>query len=517
MKIETDVLVIGGGLTGAGVLRDLALRGVDALLLERKDINAGASGANHGLLHSGARYAVTDPESARECAQENRVLKWVAAGCVDDCGGLFVGLAGDDETYAETLLSAAAAAGIEARPADLREVREQEPLISPDLAFAVEVPDASINPFAATLANLADARSRGARLMLHTEVTALRVERGRVVTVTCVNAQTGEKHEVHPQQVVSAAGPWVDRIAAMAGAEVKIAYSKGSLLISNSRLVGRVVNRCRPPSDGDIIVPGESVTITGTNSIRVGSLDHLTTSAAEVDALVGEAARMVPAMARARYIRAYAGVRPMVLVGGAARSDRGLSRTFTVFDHEEHGLHNLATITGGKLTTYRLMAERVTDLVCRRLDVTAPCVTALRPLPGSAHGAHLDPADRLRRLAAPPPGGEVLCECEMVSRDRVLDLAASLQAAGHPVGLNALRLRTRLGMGACQGGFCGYRTVGALHQAGVLGHDQGNELLTTFLERRWGGIKPVLWGEQLRQEQLLEALYCGTLNIDGNL
>ena len=307
----------------------------------------------------------------------------------------------------------------------------------------------------------------------------------------------------------------------MAGADLPIAYSKGSLLITNSRLVNRVINRMRPPSDGDIVVPGESVTITGTNSIRVDQLDHLGTSAAEVEALVDEACALVPALSGARIIRAYAGVRP--LVGGSGDGgDRTISRTFSVFDHEDVGLTNLTTVAGGKLTTFRLMAEKVCDQVTRRLGVDAPCTTDTTPLPcGQTNGddapAGLSAIHRLEALADEPPHGAVVCECEMERKDRVLDLARRLRQRGLGVDLNALRLRSRLGMGSCQGGFCGFRTVAALYEAGVYESTAGNEVLMTFLERRWSGIKPVLWGEQLRQEQLLEAIYCGTLNIDGNL
>ncbi|MGL5364941.1 MAG: FAD-dependent oxidoreductase, partial [Plesiomonas shigelloides] len=77
-RIETDVAIIGGGATGAGVARDCALRGLRCVLLERDDIATGATGRNHGLLHSGARYAVTDEESARECISENKILKKIA-------------------------------------------------------------------------------------------------------------------------------------------------------------------------------------------------------------------------------------------------------------------------------------------------------------------------------------------------------------------------------------------------------------------------------------------------------
>jgi len=516
MKIETQVLVIGGGLTGAGVLRDLAMRGVEALLVERRDINAGASGANHGLLHSGARYAHTDPTSARECVLENAKLKRVASACIDPCGGLFVSLDGDDEDYPRALLDSAARIGLEVEQVDPAEVLAEEPYLNRDIRAVLRVPDAAINPFMATIANLRAATDLGARVLLHSQVISMERRGDRIVKVEAIRSTDGERVEIFPEQVVSAAGPWVDQIGALAGVEIPIAYSKGSLLITNSRLVNRVINRLRPPCDGDIIVPGETVTITGTTSIRVDNLDHLSTPAAEVDLLVAEAAKVLPAMADSRYIRVYAGVRPLVL-DRSGSGDRAISRSFTVFDHERDDLGNLVTVAGGKLTTFRLMAEKVVDLVCRRLNSDATCRTADVPLPGSEQGASLDAADRLRRLQVPAPEGEVICECEMIGKAQVEELVDALAVEGQPISLNALRLRSRQGMGSCQGGFCGFRSTGLLYDKGIVSGKQGNSMLCDFLEKRWGGIKPVLWGEQLRQEQLLEAIYCGSLNIDGDL
>ncbi len=516
MRIETQVLVIGGGVTGAGILRDLAMRGIHAVLLERRDLNAGASGANHGLLHSGGRYVVADPASARECARENEVLKRIASGCVEDTGGLFVALEEDKDEYIVDFISAAARTGVSVEQADLKELREEEPFLQPRVKAAFRVPDASMNPFLTTEANLEAARRLGARVFFYTQVTSMQRDRKRIARVDAIQAKTGEAVEVFADQVVSAAGPWVDQIGALAGADLRIAYSKGSLLITNSRLVNRVINRLRPPSDGDIVVPGETVTITGTNSIRVEHLDHLRTSASEVDRLVEEASRMVPALETARFIRAYAGVRPLVLAD-RDEPDRKISRAFTVFDHEKDGLENLVSIAGGKLTTYRLMAEKAVDLVSRRLGVDEPCRTAEIPLPGSGEGRALDTSQRLERLRVPPPGGEVLCECEMVGRQQIEEIVAELRKNGHPIDPNAIRLRSRLGMGSCQGGFCGYRTIGYLYERGLVSSKKGNEMLADFLEKRWNGIKPMLWGEQLRQEQLLEAIYCGSLNIDGSL
>ena len=108
MDLQTEVVIIGGGATGAGIARDLSLRGIPCLLVEKGDFTSGASGRNHGLLHSGARYAANDAEAARECAQEGALLKRLAPQCIQDTGGLFVAVAGDDERFVADLRQAVA-------------------------------------------------------------------------------------------------------------------------------------------------------------------------------------------------------------------------------------------------------------------------------------------------------------------------------------------------------------------------------------------------------------------------
>ena len=82
MDLQTEVLIICGGATGTGIARDLALRGIPSLLVEKGDFTSGASGRNQGLLHSGGRYAVNDPDAARECITENRILRRIAPHCI---------------------------------------------------------------------------------------------------------------------------------------------------------------------------------------------------------------------------------------------------------------------------------------------------------------------------------------------------------------------------------------------------------------------------------------------------
>src|ERR1700761_2551210 len=113
VTLSTDVLVIGGGATGAGIAWDAALRGFDVILADRHDLAEGTSGRFHGLLHSGGRYAVKDPNAARECIGENRIIRRVAADCVEDTGGLFVTTPFDDPDFADRLLQGCRDTGVD--------------------------------------------------------------------------------------------------------------------------------------------------------------------------------------------------------------------------------------------------------------------------------------------------------------------------------------------------------------------------------------------------------------------
>ena len=160
---EYDVIIVGGGITGAGTARDCALRGLRVLLIERFDIATGATGRNHGLLHSGARYAVTDQESATECIKENMILKKIARHCVDDTSGLFITLPEDDLAYQDTFVKACLAAGINAEVIDPEEAKRMEPSVNPSLIGAVKVPDGSVDPFRLCASNVFDAKIHGSQ------------------------------------------------------------------------------------------------------------------------------------------------------------------------------------------------------------------------------------------------------------------------------------------------------------------------------------------------------------------
>ena len=505
-----DVIIVGGGVTGTCIARDCALRGLRTLLLEKEYLCNGASGRNHGLLHSGARYAVGDPESARECIRENAVLRRIASSCIEETGGLLVSLPEDGLDYQKVMLKACRKAGIDARAIDPKEALKLAPTLNKSLLGAVKVPDASIDPFRFAAENALDAKRHGARMLKMQEVVSFVKEGDRIVGVKT------DKAEFRGGIVVLAAGIWNAPLSAKAGVHLEMVPSKGSLLIFGHRVSDLVLNRCRKASNADIIVPNVDVSLLGTTSesIPFEECDNPAVKPSEADELLAEGCKMVPLLARTRIIRAYAGVRPLLAIGGEGRQ---ASRTFALVDHEvRDSLAGLVSISGGKLTTARLMAEKTTDLICSKLGVKASCKTASLPLPGSEEkrrGGDL-PYSRLAarsrhgeetfRMNFDRGGSEGICECEQVTRAEILYCIKEFGVKD----LQELRRHCRLGMGTCQGSHCMRRAAEVLCEE--LGKpEKAEEMVREYLQERWKGMVPILWGETLREAEFMRKKYLG--------
>ncbi|HIW65368.1 MAG TPA: anaerobic glycerol-3-phosphate dehydrogenase subunit A [Candidatus Alistipes intestinipullorum] len=530
MNNTYDVIIIGGGATGAGIARDCSLRGIKALLLERSDIATGATGRNHGLLHSGARYAVTDHESAVECIRENMILRKIAAHCVEETDGLFITLPEDGLEYQATFVDACRRAGIRADIIDPKEALRLEPSANPALIGAVRVPDGAVDPFRLTSSNILDAKAHGAEVRTYTEVKELLREQDRIVGVAAYDHRAKCEVNFYARVVINAGGIWGHGIAAKAGITVNMLPAKGALLIFGHRVNKLVLNRCRKPADADILVPGDTISLIGTTSSKVpyDQIDNMVITPDEVDILLREGEKLAPQLAQTRILRAYAGVRPLV-ASDDDPSGRTVSRGIVLLDHATRdGMEGFITITGGKLMTYRLMAEWATDLACRKLGIEATCRTAELPLPGSAESRrevekklHDKPIVQRRStisrhgaLAVEIDGksslkNSLVCECEEVSIGEVEYAMEHLSVNN----LIDLRRRTRIGMGTCQGELCACRAAGLMGRKDPVCARKAKEDLVAFLNERWKGMAPIAWGDTLRESEYTSWIYEGVCGL----
>ena len=355
---------------------DLALRGVHVTLVERGELTSGTTGRHHGLLHSGGRYAVNDRESAVECIEENRILRRICPGTFELNDGLFVAVTDEDLEYLEPFLEGCAACGIPTQSMTPAGALRLEPNLNPELKAAVRIPDGTIDAMRLPLRFFATARHNGADIRPYTEVTELLIQGGLVSGALVHDHITSRNDEIHADLVVNATGPWSEKIAAMAGVEVPIRPSPGVLLALRGRLCNMVINRLHKSGDGDIVVPQRELSVVGTSSWVVDDPDDLSVPEDHVARMYTEGAILIPAVRDAERRAAWSAARPLVGSRGEADTGRELSRTFKTFDHKEtDGVEGFVTITGGKATTLRGMAEVCADLVCRKLDIDERCRT----------------------------------------------------------------------------------------------------------------------------------------------
>lgn len=509
--LSTQLLVIGGGATGLGIAWDASLRGIKTVLIEKGDIGEGTSGRYHGLLHSGGRYVLSDPASARECARENLILRSIAAPAIEDCGGYFVSTPTDPIAYPDQWHAACTTADVLCEEIDTKELLQKEPLLNPRISRAFQVQDAALDSFDLAHLLLNGIRQAGGMVLLHHTVTAFQMGKDHIESVAILDSTTGKTQKIVADFVLNAAGPWAGQIAKLAKIQIPLALGKGSMLAMASRLTHAVVNRCKPPSDGDIIVPVGTVCIVGTTDARVDSPHDLTPESWEIDLLLAEGDILIPGISNHRVLRSWSGIRPLYAPEGETQVyDRTITRAHVTLDHRERdGIENIMSVFGGKLTTFRAMAEEAVDLVANRLGVVHRSSTFETALPAAERKIGYYLTQRLDAFDEHIYADDdmVICECEFVTSSQI---RAALQTSTRPH-LDDVRRKLRLGMGPCQAIFCGYRAAG---QAAAM-QSASPHLETDFLSERWRGLRPLSWGASLRQIEYLRRVSLELMAIDG--
>lgn len=528
--LSTEVVVIGGGATGAGILRDLSMRGVKCILVERGDLGCGTSSRFHGLLHSGGRYAVKDKHAAKECIDENMILRKIGKHCVEPISSIFIRTPEDDPEYEGLWLDACKEAGISTDKLTLDELFAMEPNLSRKIQSAYKCPGAAIDGFRMLWQIFDSAKIYGGKTLTYTNVISIDTQNGKVQGVTVEDLNTKQTYKIACNYVISATGPWCANVARLAGIDINVKPSKGTLIAFNHRMCTNVIHRLHKPSDADIFVPHGTVTILGTTS--VDSLpDDNTTSQDEVVRMMEIGKATFENIYDYRILRVFAGCRPLYSASKEA-SGREVSRDFVALEHKNDGVDGFMSVCGGKFTTHRLMAQKVCDIVCPILGNNQKCTTDQVPLveePSAeliqrakkifpSYGYELCESrqgrlrfeDILHDIENNPQKGEIICECENVTRAEIEAIAN--EDTSHSI--SDIRRRTRLGMGTCQGTFCTYRAVGSVKNLHKDWTCDTSKLYRDFLEARWKGIRPVMWGNQMRDVELTRGIYEVSLNIN---
>jgi glycerol-3-phosphate dehydrogenase len=394
-----DVVVVGAGVNGCGVARDAAMRGLGVLLLDKGDIAAGTTAASTRLIHGGLRYLEHGEVGlVRESLREREtLLRRVAPHLVRPLPMLVPVYAGRRRgrlairagMLAYDLLSSSRSLPRH-RMLTPAEAFAHAPGLEPvGLRGAALFYDAQVE-FAERLAveNALDARARGATVVTYARVERLIVEEGAARGVVFEDLLGGATHEARASVVLNAAGPWVDELleGSRAADGKLIGGTKGSHVVvrafegaPRAALYTEAVEDGRP----FFVVPWDDKFLIGTTDERyAGDLDRVAADVREVEYLLRETNRVLPSarLTRADVLYTYSGVRPLPRVADGEES--GITRRHFIRPARARGLFS---IVGGKLTTYRALAEEAVDLIFRALGKTPPrCQTADVPLPGAA-------------------------------------------------------------------------------------------------------------------------------------
>ncbi len=547
---DVDVVVIGGGVNGTGVARDAALRGLRVALLERNDLAFGASGNSSGMIHGGPRYLTYDPDVTYSSCLDSGHIQAIAPHLLFRVPFLMPVHAGP---LAKPLLEGYDAfftlydryqplkrgkPHVRLTGADLTQL---EPGLKGDLAGGVAFDEWGIDGARLCVGNALDAMRHGASVRIHTSVTEiLRRDDGAVRGVAYRDELTGEVETLRAELMVNASGAWAPITATLGGLSPKAARlrpGKGVHVVFDRRLTNYALVTQAIDGRQVFLEPWQNVSIIGTTDDDFyGDLDQVVATADEVRYLIQAVARMFPAIRGARAIGTYAGVRPTLHAWGP-NEDR-LSREHIIVDHARDGAAGLYSMLGGKLASYRLFAEEMTDVIAQRLrsksrGALSACQTHTAKLPGGeepvdaqalARRFEVEPVtasrlayrhgsrsvEVLERARRAPREARVVCPCEPVTEAEIRYVVEHELATS----VDDVSRRTRLGLGACGGMRCAAPCGALVAELTGRSPEVGRALAVGFLERAAQRRLSVLGPEQLRQEGLALAAQRAQLGVE---
>ena len=368
------IIVIGGGIGGA-LAHDLTLRGFRVTLLEKGELLSGSTGRHHGLLHSGARYVLHDTATARECIQENKILKRIAAEALEQNDGLFVALTEKDMSHFEDFLEGCTAAGIRTSSLNNHQALAVEPNLNPKLIAAIRVPDATMDAWRLPMHFFATAKVNGADIRSFSEVVDIMSDGQAATGVKVFDHKTQRTYRLESDLIVNSTGPWARKTAAMIGIKIPLQPAPGVMVSLNARLTNMVINRLHPAGEGDIIIPQRGLSLLGTSVWLADDPDQIELPQGHVDRIVKLCAEMVPQIDQAPIHAAWSASRPLIVLDPNEDPSK-IRRTFDCIDHAvQDGMERFISVLGGKATTMRAMAEKTADLVCNKTRRRITCKT----------------------------------------------------------------------------------------------------------------------------------------------
>jgi glycerol-3-phosphate dehydrogenase len=363
LRADYDVIVIGGGAVGTAVFRDLSMRKFKTALIEKNFVGHGTTYASHQNLVGGMRYVLVDPITAKQCARENKIISKIAPNIVGKINNYFVGFR---DEYTEKALEKAKDLGITFYEKNAEEVKKEIPTLSKDIDIVVETEDKNLDAIAFCKLNFLSAIKNEGELFEETKISKIRQEKSNFILST-------NRGEFITKYVVNATGAWIKIIANMVHVRLPIAYSQGTIIVQKT-LSSRGIQFFRKPSDADAYIVHSDEAWLGTTATTISDPSEAKPEPWAERYLTQNFSVIIPEIPNQPILRKFTGIRALCKKNNA--NDRELTRNFNIVEKPEAFFN----IIGGKMTTARLMAERISDIVCNKTGVNFPCRTYIEPL-----------------------------------------------------------------------------------------------------------------------------------------
>jgi glycerol-3-phosphate dehydrogenase len=392
-----DLILVGGGIIGAGVARDAALRGLKVLLLEKDDFACGTTSGSTRLIHGGLRYLrMLDFKLVHQDLHEREILLKIAPHLVHRLG-FVIPLLKSEPFYRLTLPFGLWLYNRFSHGASLpsgyhlstKKTLELEPCLqnTAGLAGSYLYYDAQV-AYAERLCleNLIDAAAHGAIINNHAPVSGLIIKDDIISGVKFRDTISGKEYQANGRIILNTTGPWTNQILHQfeAGCSYNIRKTKGIHLVTDKLSNNALVLFAK--SDGRLffVIPWLGYSLIGTTDTDYrGDLDKVSARKSDVDYLISELGHYFPLSRQDNIHYTYASLRPLVPKNNKSASDT--SRAHRLIDHEQQdGVKGFLSILGGKNTAYRGIAEEAVNLIVKKLSKKTACTTAQTTLPGGS-------------------------------------------------------------------------------------------------------------------------------------